>query len=124
MSFKKILDNLVSRSGAKGAVMVAGDGEVVEASEPGGASAGDGPLELDLVGAHNAVVLDLVKEVAENSELGSVESVMVSTGDARLAVTVLKEGYMVVAVMDREARSAQVLFESKCAVEQIEAEMG
>ncbi|MBE9527633.1 MAG: hypothetical protein IME99_00170 [Proteobacteria bacterium] len=124
MSFKKILDNLVSRSGAKGAVMVAGDGEVVEASERGGVSAGNGPLELDLVGAHNAVVLDLVKEVAENSELGNVESVMVSTGTARLAVTVLKEGYMVVAVMDRAARSARVLYESKCARELLEAEMG
>lgn len=128
MSFKKILDNLVSRSGARGAVMVAGDGEVVEASKlasvSASASAGNGPLELDLIGAHNAVVLDLVKEVAGSLELGSVESVMVSTGDARLAVTVLKDGYMLVAVMDRTARSAQVLFESKCAVEQIEAEMG
>ncbi len=130
MSFKKILDNLVTRTGAIGAVMVAGDGEVVEASELKAPSAGIGwsgskPVELDFVGAHNAVVLDLIKEVAGQSpELGRVESVMVSTGNARLAVTVLKEGYMVVAVMDRAARSAQVLFESRCARERIETEMG
>jgi predicted regulator of Ras-like GTPase activity (Roadblock/LC7/MglB family) len=131
MSFKKILDNLVLRSGAVGAVMVAGDGEVVEASEVAVSgvnsawSGGDGPLELDLVGAHNAVVLDLLKEVAaESPELGRVESVMVSTGSARLALTVLKEGYMLVAIMDRGTRSAKVLFESKCAVKRIEAEMG
>ncbi len=131
MSFKKILDNLVLRSGAIGAVMVAGDGEVVEASEIRAAgvdgmwSGGAAPLELDLVGAHNAVVLDLIKEITEQSpELGGVESVVVSNKSARLAITVLKEGYMVVAIMDRAARSAQVLFESKCAREQIETEMG
>lgn len=104
--------------------MVAEDGEVVEASKLASAHTEQDPLELDLIGAHNAVVLDLVKEVAGSLELGCVESVMVSTGGARLAVTVLKDGYMLVAVMDRTARSSQVLFESKCAVEQIEAEMG
>ncbi len=125
MSFKKILDKLVERSGALGAVMVAGDGEVVEASGLNGSSELGEGLELDFVGAHYAVVLDLLAGVAEQSpELDPVETVTVSTGRARLAVTALKEGYMVVVLMGRAVSSARAAYESRNAVKMIELEMG
>ena len=125
MSFKKILDKLVERSGALGAVMVADDGEVVEASAPNSSSQPDKELELDLVGAHHAVVLDLLAVIAdESSELGLVKTVTILTKGARLVVTALKEGYMVILIMDRAASSARAAYESGCAVKMIETEMG
>ncbi|MDO8427366.1 MAG: roadblock/LC7 domain-containing protein [Deltaproteobacteria bacterium] len=118
MSFDLILKELTKNAGAKGAVMLDSDGEIV-------ASHADSPsLEIDLIGAHHGIVLDIIKDATSRSAFSGVRSVAISTVKSRLAISTLKEGYYLLVAMGRSAPMGKALFESRRAVERIEEEMG
>ncbi len=119
MPFKKILRNLTETAGVIGAIMVARDGELVaSAVQPGG-------QDMDLVGAHYAVVLDLIKDAVARVDAGTgVNSIVVSTERFRQVMTVIKDGYCLVVLIKRDASSGRVLMESRKTVERIEEAMG
>ncbi len=119
MSFEKILGDLTGMAGVVGAIMVAHDGEVVSSAAQPGAR------DMDLVGAHYAVVLDLIKDAGLRVDAGAgVNSIVVSTKRFRQVMTVIKDGYCLVVLIKRDAPSGRVLLASRKTVERIEEEMG
>ncbi len=118
MSFNKILEGLIETAGVVGAVMVAHDGEVVASA------AACGARDMDLVGAHYAVVLDLIKDAGLRIDAGAeVSSIVVSTKRFRQVMTVIKDGYCLVVLIKRDAPSGRVLLESRKTVEKIREAM-
>ncbi|MBI5562368.1 MAG: hypothetical protein HY894_05900 [Deltaproteobacteria bacterium] len=126
MPFIKILQELTEKTGATGAAMLDWEGEIVAAH-----SASDG-VELDLIGAHHGIILDIIKEAALHHKDGrdertslSVTSVLISTGSLRLVISTLKDGYYLVVTMPRPGGLAgRTIYESKKAAAMLEAEMG
>ena len=116
MVFEKILKGIAGMPGVVGTVMVAQDGEVVASvAAPGG-------LEMDLVGAHYALALHRIKEAASRGG-SEVRSIVASTTKFKQLITVIKDGYSLVVVMNKHALSSRVLFESGKIVKEIEEEM-
>jgi predicted regulator of Ras-like GTPase activity (Roadblock/LC7/MglB family) len=119
MPFEKILEDLIEMAGVVGAIMVAHDGEVVASA------AAPGAPDMDLVGAHYAVVLDMIKDAGLRVDAGAgVNSIVVSTERFRQVMTVIKDGYCLVVLIERHAPSGRVLLESGKTVERIEEAMG
>ncbi len=119
MSFEKILEGLIETAGVAGAVMVAHDGEVVASAVQPGAR------DMELVGAHYAVVLDLIKNAGLRIDAGAgLSSIVVSTKRFRQVMTVIKDGYCLIVLINRDAPSGRVLMESRKTVERIEEAMG
>lgn len=116
MIFTEILKGLSERTGAKGAVMIDKDGEIV-------ASWASSGLDMELVGAHYEIVLDSANEAAY-SHGGPVSSISVLTDTGRVAILAIKEGYCLVIAMDRAAHPGRVMLEAAGAVRAIETEMG
>ncbi len=108
MPFEKELESLVHRLGAKGAVIVDREGELVAAHQ-----AGDQP-GLDLIGAHKSIIIDMASEAAERcKDLGGLSSIGITTEKVRLAVTPIKDGYSLVVVTETTCPLGRALFESK-----------
>jgi predicted regulator of Ras-like GTPase activity (Roadblock/LC7/MglB family) len=119
MAFKDILKNLAAKTGATGAVMLDREGEMVEhyATKKG--------LELDAIGAHKVIILNMVKDVASrHAGSGPVKSVGITTKTTKLAITPLKEGYYLLLAMDRTRPLGKAVLECKRAVPRLEKEMG
>lgn len=117
MSFKTILQNLVESTGATGAILLASDGEVVEAYS--GTQA-----ELDLIGAHQGIILSSVKDATERSAPGTVRSVTISTEKARLVILTVKEGYYIVVTAAKACFTGKILAKGALALKSVEQEMG
>ena len=119
MSFKKILETLTEKSHARGAVMLDFEGEMVDSFS---VAAG---LELDAIGAHKGLILNMLKDVAANThDKDDVESVAMQAGDSKIVMSPLKDGYYLLVVTDRRKPFGRVMFESRRAAKEIEKEMG
>lgn len=126
MSFTGILKELTDRTGAIGAVMLDWEGEIVASY-----SVVDG-VELDLIGAHHGIILDIIKETAahqidaqKEKDSLNVSSVLISTGSVRLVISTLKDDYYLVVTMPRTGGLAsRTVYESRKASVRLEAEMG
>lgn len=116
MSFKTILKRLVDSTGATGAVLLASDGEVVE-------SYSSSQAELDLIGAHQGIVLSSIKDAAQRSASSAVRSVTISTEKTRLVILTVKEGYYIVVTAPRARFAGMVLMEGGGALKSVEDEM-
>lgn len=117
MSFNIILKRLAEAANATGAVLLAWDGEIVD-------SYSQSPIELDLIGAHHGIVLNIIKDAASRSHSDAVRYVSISTEKARLLIFSLKDGYYLVVTLGRSGYIGKVLRESDKAVKALEAEMG
>ncbi|MBI5491965.1 MAG: roadblock/LC7 domain-containing protein [Deltaproteobacteria bacterium] len=118
MQFNFILEDLTKKAGARGAIMLDSDGEIV-------ASHSETPsLDIDLIGAHHGIVLDIIKDASTRSSLTGVKTVSITTDRSRLAISTLKEGYYLLLAMARSTPMGKALFESRMAVERLEEEMG
>ncbi|OGQ55487.1 MAG: hypothetical protein A3J24_05605 [Deltaproteobacteria bacterium RIFCSPLOWO2_02_FULL_53_8] len=127
MSFINILKELTHVSGATGAVMLDWEGEIVADY-----STSEG-LELDLIGAHHGIILDIIKEAAAchydghkaHSNGLRVSSVIISTGGLRLIISTLKDNYYLVVTMPRsKGLASRAAYNSGKAVMKLEKEMG
>ena len=116
MVFEKILKGMAGISGVAGVVMVAEDGEVVASVT------GSEPLEMDLVGAHYALALDRIKEAAGRNG-SEVRSIVASTDKFKQLISVIKDGYSLVVIIEKNALSSRVHYESAQIVREIEEEM-
>lgn len=118
MSFDTILKDLVARLGAEGAVMHDTDGEMVASFSRSPGS------EIDLIGAHNAAIFNMVKEIKHNEiDHGDVCSAVITAGGAKLVISAIKEGYCLVVLLKRSSPTGLALIESEKAVRKIEEEM-
>lgn len=112
-------------TGATGAVMLDWEGEIVAEYSPM-----EG-FELDLIGAHHGIILDIIKEAAAchydghkaHSALG-VSSVIIFTGGIRLIISTLKDNYYLVVAMPRaKGLVSLATYKSRKAVIKLEEEM-
>jgi len=118
MAFESILKELTGKSGASGAIMLANDGEVVayHTDEAG--------LDIDLIGAHHGVILDIIRDASKRSDFKDIKSVSITTDTNRLAISTLKEGYYIVLAMRKALPIGRALYESGRAAKMLEQEMG
>ncbi|MBI5560234.1 MAG: roadblock/LC7 domain-containing protein [Deltaproteobacteria bacterium] len=122
MPFKKILKELTEKTGASGAILLDRDGEAVDSFVT---SSG---LELKAIGAHKGIILNMLKD-AQNRANGGGEvcSIGITTKNARLAISAMKDGYYLVVTLERENGNGsfgKVFLEAKKAIGAIEREMG
>ncbi len=119
MAFNSILKDLAKRAGGTGAALLSMDGEVV-------ASFSESPaIEIDLIGAHHGIILNIIKEsAASQKESAAVKTVSISTDNARLAISTLKDGFYLVLAMDKSRYLGKALSESARAVKKLEKEIG
>lgn len=119
MYFEQILKDLTEKTGAYGAVIIAGDGEAVSSS------AVSGEHHMDLIGAQHAAIFNMIKE-ASKGHPGSpkVSSVVITTDTSRLVLLSLKEGYFLLLALSRNVPAGRAIFESGSALRRIEEEMG
>ncbi len=118
MPFEAILHELTERSGASGAVLLGADGDMVASFTASPA------LEMDLIGAHHGVILNIVRDAAERLDEGPVKAISITTGASRITVCSLKEDLCLVLVMKRQAQPGKALMESRRAIVRIEKELG
>ena len=118
MEFERILKELTGRAGANGAIMLANDGEVVAYHTD---KAG---LDIDLIGAHHGVILDIIRDASARSDFKDIKSVSITTDTHRLAISTLKDGYYIVLSMDKTLPIGRALYESDRAAKMLEEEMG
>ncbi|MFQ5465064.1 MAG: roadblock/LC7 domain-containing protein [Thermodesulfobacteriota bacterium] len=127
MPFSAILRRLTERSGASGAVLVDRDGEVVAShpQPPPAPPAGSEGLDMPLVGAHHAIVIERIREASSRAlpGAGPVKGTLISTTGASVVISTVKEGLCLV-VLTGGGAAGKVLFESGRAVRLIEEEMG
>lgn len=126
MSFINILKELTEVTGATGAVMLDWEGEIVADY-----STVEG-LELDLIGAHHGIILDIIKEASACHNGGfkarstpKVSSVIIFTGTIRLIISTLKDNYYLVVAMPRsKGLVSRATYKSRKATMKLEEEMG
>lgn len=119
MSFKDILKELTEKTGADGAIMLDHGGEAVDRYST------SKELELDAIGAHKGIILNMLKDVAaRHVGSGEVKSVGITTKTTRLAIIPLKEDYFLLVAMDRKRPLGRTFFECRRAVTKLEEEMG
>ncbi len=119
MTFQETLQEFANAVGAKGAVMLAWDGEAV-ASYAANADTG-----MDLIGAQHAPVLDTIKEACSRHDPSApVKTIFITSAFARLSISVIKDNYCLVASLERFTPMGKVIVESRKAVQRIEEEMG
>lgn len=93
--FKKILQETVEGlPGAVGAIFADWEGEAVEQFFPGPVD------EIKLLGAHQGIILNLIKDAAGESGLGTVNGVLMTFDGAKVVVQPLKDGYFLVLLTD------------------------
>lgn len=118
MSFNDILKKLTERAGGVGAIMLDADGEMV-------ASYSRTPsVEMDLIGAHHGIILDIARDAASRTSVSNVRTISISTEKNKLAITALKEGYYLVVALPKSKPLGKARYESGKAVPELEEEMG
>ncbi len=120
MAFKTILRGLVERTpGATGAIMLDHDGEAVADYTP------MTHLDLPVIGAHQGVILQMVKRVmAGRSVHDGAQHIGISTDLAKIAISTMQEGYSLVLLIERNRFLGRAFMESRKAVAELEQEMG
>lgn len=118
MTFGRILEDLSMSAGANGAILIDWDGEIVATW------AASDQVDMQLIGAHHEIILDIVKEAASRHDRLDVRHLAITTEKARLAISTVKEGYCLVVALGSERPVGKAILESKRAVERIEEEMG
>ncbi|MBI5642014.1 MAG: hypothetical protein HY954_00915 [Deltaproteobacteria bacterium] len=118
MPFYTILKGLAEKIAASGAIMLDWEGEIVAsyASSPS--------IEIDLIGAHHGIILNIIKDASSRSSGKEVRSVSITTSSTRLAISPLKEGYYLVIITPRSVPIGKTLSEAKRASLRLEEEMG
>lgn len=119
MSFDIILRELSERVGAEGAVMLDYDAEKVASYSESTTS------DIDLIGAHHAVILNIIKGIsAEKEKAEDIKTVIILTENAKLVISAVKDGYCLIIAMGKNRSTSLAVKEAETAVKRIEHEMG
>ncbi|MCS6884379.1 MAG: hypothetical protein RMM17_14090 [Acidobacteriota bacterium] len=120
MSFGRILEHIVDNTyGARGAVFLDKDGEVVQSY-----LAPKTKAELEIIGAYHGITLSSCRKFSEEAEMGSIEVLICKYKDAICVIKTLNEGYFVLLLLSPQGNLGQAMYVLKEAAAEINAEMG
>ncbi|MCK4738872.1 MAG: hypothetical protein KAT46_02890 [Deltaproteobacteria bacterium] len=120
MPFKTILKELTTTMDAQGAIMLDWEGEAVDSFSS------EETLELDAIGAHKGIILNLIQQAGKRVQrMGEINTIGITTEKARIAISVLKDGYYILLIMDKAHKKfmGKAFMESKKAAKKLMAEM-
>jgi predicted regulator of Ras-like GTPase activity (Roadblock/LC7/MglB family) len=120
MSFDKLLENLVENVyGARGAVFLDHDGEVVQRY-----LAHKSVSELDLIGAYHGITLTTCRKFSDEIEMGQIEFMICQYKEATCLLKTLNEGYFVLLALSPQGNIGQAMYTLREMAAQLNAEMG
>jgi hypothetical protein len=128
MPFKGILEDLTKSVNADGAIMLDWEGEAVDSysseSDGTGGAKNSEHMELAAIGAHKGIILNMLHDATSRFEdSGDVKNVGITTAGARIAISIIKDGYYILLVMGKLSPFGKAFFESEKAVKRLMAEM-
>ncbi len=108
MPFKTLLNRLLEDvPGALGAIIIDWEGEAVDLA------AQIDPYEVKVLGAHQGIILNLIRDVLKRLESGTLEQVVIRTDTSRVLIAPLTEDYLLIlylgplAIVPRAAHKVQ-----------------
>jgi len=118
MPFQGILKTLVEKTPhAVGAILVDWEGEAVQEW------CRCDPYEIRVIGAHNGIILDRLKEMRASEQVGAIEDVVVTASDRHLIVGCIDDEYSLVMDVGRVCPVLLALYHFRAAVRQLKKEI-
>lgn len=120
MSFDKLLEQLVdSVYGARGAVFLDHDGEVVQHY-----LAHKSVAELDLIGAYQGITLTTCRKFSDEVDMGTIEFMICQYKEATCLIKTLNEGYFVLLALSPQGNIGQAMHTLREMAKELNSEMG
>jgi predicted regulator of Ras-like GTPase activity (Roadblock/LC7/MglB family) len=120
MSFAKLLEELVdSVYGARGAIFLDKDGEVVQRY-----LAHRTKLELDLIGAYHGITLSSCRRFSDEADLGAVDVMICQYQDLTCLIQTLSAGYFILLALSPQSNLGQAIYALRDLVPKLSEEMG
>lgn len=120
MPFDKLLEHLVENiDGARGAVFLDHDGEVVQHY-----LAHKSVAELDLIGAYHGITLTTCRKFADEVEMGPIEFMICQYKDATCLIKTLNAGYFVLLALGPKGNIGQAMYTLRSMASELNSEMG
>lgn len=118
--FDKLLENLVETVyGARGAVFLDSDGEVVQHY-----LAHKSVKELDLIGAYHGITLTTCRKFSDEVDMGTIEVMICQYKEAICILKTLNEGYFVLLALGPQGNIGQAIYALKDVAKSLNREMG
>ncbi len=112
MPFKLLLNKLLEDiPGAQGAVILDWEGEAVDQV------ARISEYDMKVIGAHNGIILNQLRDVLGVIGSGALEEVVIRTGENKTLVAPLSQDYMLVLQLGADAIAARAAFKMRRCVE-------
>jgi predicted regulator of Ras-like GTPase activity (Roadblock/LC7/MglB family) len=114
---KRILEDLLSSvTGARAAVFLDGDGEAI-------VHAGDGAVDMKLLGAWKEIHLDHIRDIAKRLRLGDIHAVLFSLDEGNELVVPVSGEYCLLLFLSTYAQVQEAMAAVKKAVELLKKEV-
>lgn len=118
MSFKILLSRLLEDiPGALGAIIIDWEGEAVDQI----ASANE--YDLKVLGAHNGIVLSLLREALSRTASGELEEIVIHTGSSKTLIAPLTEDYLLILQLGSKAITAQAAHKVRYCMAELRREL-
>jgi predicted regulator of Ras-like GTPase activity (Roadblock/LC7/MglB family) len=118
MSFKKLLNELVSRvPGALGAIIADWEGEAVD--QCGRMD----DYELKVIGAHKGIILHNLRDVVKRLGDDQLQELVITTARAQTLVLPVTIDYFLVLTLNRDAMLGRALFEARRCIQALQQEI-
>jgi predicted regulator of Ras-like GTPase activity (Roadblock/LC7/MglB family) len=120
MPFDKLLEHLVENiDGARGAVFLDRDGEVVQHY-----LAHKGVGELDLIGAYHGITLSTCRKFSDEVDMGTIDFMLCQYKDATCLIKTLNAGYFVLLALSPHGNIGQAMYAMREVAAELNLEMG
>ena len=108
MPFKALLSRLLEDiPGAIGAIIVDWEGEAVDQA------ARINEYEMKVIGAHNGIILHLLRDVLGRTSSGELEEVVIRTGNNKTLIAPLTQDYLLILQLGPQAIAARAAFKAR-----------
>lgn len=118
MPFKILLQRLLEDiPGALGAIIIDWEGEAVDHV------ARINDYEIKVLGAHNGVILNLVRETLRRSDGGRLEEMVIRTGDDnKTLIAPLSDEYLLILQLGPQALVSRAAYKTRRCVDELRSE--
>lgn len=117
MPFKSLLNRLLDDiPGALGAIIIDWEGESVDHV------ARIGDYDIKVLGAHQGVILNLLREALGRVDCGKLEEVLIRTGENKTLIAPLTVDYFLVLTLGPQSIATRAAFKMRRCVEELRPE--